>query len=95
VDLASNAGRESASRARSIPTRVDLKTAFRYAPEMVPHPGWVFHFLRGGRRLEVPNVRLVKDGAPLSVAEASASMQVTAPTWEDLAWIRRQWTGSS
>jgi pre-mycofactocin synthase len=76
-----------------IPTAVDLASVLRYGPEMVRRPRWVADFLRGGLRLDVPNVRTTPDGPPLSAAAASKSMRGAAPTWSDLAWIREQWQG--
>ena len=80
-------------RGGRIPTRVDLRTALTYAPEIVLRPAWAIDFLRGGLRLEVPNVRRTIDGPPLSAAEASASMRTSTPTWDDLGWIKERWGG--
>jgi isopentenyl diphosphate isomerase/L-lactate dehydrogenase-like FMN-dependent dehydrogenase len=93
VDLAASARREQALPGGEIPTRVDLRNALRYAPQLIGKPQWLFDFLRDGLRIDVPNVRLTPDGAPLSAADASASMRRSAPTWSDLTWIRRQWPG--
>lgn len=93
VDLAAAAARERALPGGGIPTAVDLAAVLRYGPEMVRRPRWVADFLRGGLRLDVPNVRATPDGPPLSAAEASRSMRSAAPTWADLAWIRERWQG--
>jgi isopentenyl diphosphate isomerase/L-lactate dehydrogenase-like FMN-dependent dehydrogenase len=93
VDLAAAATRERALPGGAIPTAVDLAGVLRYGPEMVRRPRWVADFLRGGLRLDVPNVRTTPDGPPLSAAAASKSMRGAAPTWSDLAWIREQWQG--
>jgi isopentenyl diphosphate isomerase/L-lactate dehydrogenase-like FMN-dependent dehydrogenase len=93
VDLAASARREQALPGGEIPTRVDLRNALRYAPQLVVKPGWLYDFLRDGLRIDVPNVRVTPDGPPLSAAEASASMRTSAPTWSDLEWIRAQWPG--
>jgi isopentenyl diphosphate isomerase/L-lactate dehydrogenase-like FMN-dependent dehydrogenase len=93
VDLAASARREQAFPGGEVPTRVDVRNAIRYAPQLIGKPQWLFDFLRDGLRIDVPNVRLTPDGAPLSAAEASASMRRSAPTWSDLAWIREQWPG--
>jgi len=92
VDLAARAGRERSLRGGGIPTRVTLKNAIAYAPEMLPRPRWLFDFLRDGMHLAVPNVRSSIDG-PLDVAAASRSMYGAAPTWADFAWIRERWNG--
>ena len=93
LDLAGSAARERSLRGGAIPTRVDLRNAIRYAPEMLPHPGWLVDFIRDGMRLDVPNVRTDPDGPPLSAAEASATMRGQAPTWDDFEWIRERWGG--
>jgi isopentenyl diphosphate isomerase/L-lactate dehydrogenase-like FMN-dependent dehydrogenase len=53
----------------------------------------LYDFARDGMRLDVPNVRVDRDGPPLSAAAASRSMRLSAPTWADLAWIKQQWSG--
>jgi isopentenyl diphosphate isomerase/L-lactate dehydrogenase-like FMN-dependent dehydrogenase len=93
LDLAASAQRERALRGGAIPTKVDVRNALRYAPELLPRPRWTRDFLRDGMQLAVPNVRTSPDGPPLSAAEASASMRGCAPAWEDFAWIRDRWRG--
>ena len=93
VDLAAAAGRERALRGGVIPQRVTLKNVWSYAPELIVRPRWLYDFARDGLRLDVPNVRVERDGPPLSAAAASKSMRQNAPTWADFAWIRDQWSG--
>ncbi len=93
VDLAQAAGRERSLRGGRIPSRVDLKTALAYAPEMLVRPAWTLDFLRDGLRVDTPNVQTTPGGPPLSAAAASASMYGATPTWADLAWIKDQWRG--
>jgi isopentenyl diphosphate isomerase/L-lactate dehydrogenase-like FMN-dependent dehydrogenase len=93
VDLAASARREQAFPGGEIPSRVDLRNALRYAPQLVVKPQWLYDFLRDGLHIDVPNVRVSPDGPPLSAAAASASMRASAPTWADLVWIREQWSG--
>jgi isopentenyl diphosphate isomerase/L-lactate dehydrogenase-like FMN-dependent dehydrogenase len=93
VDLAAAAGRERRLRGGGVPTRVDLRNALRYAPEMVVRPAWLIDFLRDGLRLDVPNVRTEPEGPALSAAEASKSMRNAAPTWDDMGWVRERWGG--
>lgn len=93
VDLAAAAGRERSIRGGGIPTRIDLRNALRFAPEMLTHPRWALDFIRDGRELNVPNIRTTADGPALSTAEASKSMRAHAPTWADFDWIRERWGG--
>ena len=93
VDTAAAAGREERLRGGAIPRQVDLRTALRYAPEMVTKPAWVLDFLRGGLDLTTPNVQAEPGGPPLSAAESSATMRKETPTWEDLGWIKDRFGG--
>ena len=93
VDLAAAAGRERALRGGVIPQRVTLRNALSYGPELLVRPRWLYGFARDGLRLDVPNVRVDRDGPPLSAAAASKSMRQHAPTWADFGWIRQQWSG--
>lgn len=93
VDLAASAARERQLRGGAIPTGVTLRNALTYAPELLPRPRWLYDFVRDGMRLDVPNVRLTPDGAPLSAAAASKSMRECAPTWDDIGWVRERWNG--
>lgn len=93
LDLAGSAARERSLKGGVIPTKVDLRNALRYAPELVPRPRWLIDFARDGMRLDVPNVRTDPDGPALSAAAASKTMRGQAPTWEDFEWIRERWGG--
>ena len=91
VDVAAISRPDRPGRA-TIPNKVDLRTALSFAPEMVRKPRWLLNFLRGGLKLEVPNV-VTSDGLTMSVAESSAEIAKYPPTWEDIAWIRERWKG--
>lgn len=93
VDTAAAAGREERLRGGAIPRQVDLRTALRYAPEMVTKPAWVLDFLRGGLDLATPNVQATRGGPALSAAESSATMRKETPTWADLAWVKERFDG--
>jgi isopentenyl diphosphate isomerase/L-lactate dehydrogenase-like FMN-dependent dehydrogenase len=93
VDVAAAAGRERTLRGGGVPTRISMRTALQYAPDVLPRPRWLFDFLRDGMRLDVPNVRTAVAGPSLTVGDASKSMRSTAPRWEDLSWIRESWPG--
>lgn len=93
MDLAAPASREVDLRGGRVPTRVDARTAFAYAPEMVTRPAWVRDFLRDGLRIDTPNVQTERGGPPLSVGAASQSMYAETPTWDDLAWVKERFGG--
>jgi isopentenyl diphosphate isomerase/L-lactate dehydrogenase-like FMN-dependent dehydrogenase len=93
VDLAGRVRRETGKRGGSVTRRVDMNLARLYAGEVARRPWWLVQFLRGGLRFDLPNVRTSLTGPPLSVEEASARMRASAPTWDDLTWIREAWPG--
>lgn len=78
----------------SIPERMDLKAMLRFAPEGIRRPRWLLEFAKTGRvpDLTAPNL---SDGgqAPTFFGAYGEWMQTPLPTWEDIAWLREQWTG--
>jgi L-lactate dehydrogenase (cytochrome) len=64
-----------------IPDRLDLKAMLRHVPQVAVRPAYLASWFRSGSLpdLGVPN---------------SAARDAQAPaTWEDLAWLRKQWDG--
>jgi pre-mycofactocin synthase len=78
-----------------IPERIDLKTLARMAPELLAHPRWLLGFARTGQipDLTVPNMAGPGAPAPTFFGAYGQWMQTAPPTWEDVAWLRRQWDG--
>jgi isopentenyl diphosphate isomerase/L-lactate dehydrogenase-like FMN-dependent dehydrogenase len=76
-----------------VPGRVDVRTAIRYAPEMVVRPLWALNFLRGGLDLAFPNAPRTPQGEVLTAMHAATSIRDYPPTWDDLEWVRQQWPG--
>ena len=79
----------------SIPERVDLKTALRFAPAVLPRPRWLASWVRSGHLpdLSVPNMAVPGRPAP-GFFEAYGEWMGTPPvTWDDVAWICKQWDG--
>ena len=94
VDKAAATGGKDRPRVRSeVPSHIDLKTALRFAPEVLLRPRWGYNFLKGGLRLEVPNAPTVVPGEVMTVSEGGAALLEYPPTWDDIAWIREQWDG--
>ncbi|NUP34660.1 MAG: mycofactocin biosynthesis FMN-dependent deaminase MftD [Streptomycetaceae bacterium] len=79
----------------TIPDRVDLKTALRMAPAVLPRPGWLWRFARGGGvpDLTVPNLRPPGGTAPTFFGAYGEWMRTPPPSWDDIAWLREQWDG--
>lgn len=94
VDKAAVTGGKDHPGVRSeVPSEIDLRTALRFAPEVLLRPRWGYEFLRGGLRLEVPNAPTAIPGEVMTVSEGGAALLEYPPTWDDIAWIREQWDG--
>jgi heme/flavin dehydrogenase (mycofactocin system) len=80
----------------SIPASIDLKTALKFAPEVLVRPRWLRDFVRSGALpdLSVPNMtRSAGEPAPGFFAAYGEWMQTPPPRWSDVAWLRSQWDG--
>lgn len=75
--------------------RIDLRNVVSMAPKVINRPGWVMRFLRDGMPFAMPNTAaLTKDGTPMQLSSLSrTSSDSHSPTWDDLAWMRREWDG--
>lgn len=79
----------------SIPDSLDLRTMARFAPEVIRKPRWLASWARSGSLpdLGVPNM-VEPDGTTPTFFQAYGQwMGTPAPSWEDLAWLRKQWAG--
>lgn len=78
-----------------IPEKVDLKTMARFAPDVLPHPRWLWAFAKSGRipDLTVPNVGARGGQSPTFFGAYFEWMQTAPPTWEDVKWMREEWGG--
>lgn len=78
-----------------IPTRIDLPTAFKFAPEVLARPEWLFRFLRSGAlpALTVPNMARPDAASPGFFEAYGEWMATPSPSWDDIAWVRDQWEG--
>lgn len=79
----------------TIPDRVDLKTMVRMAPDVLPHPGWLWRFARTGRipDLTTPNLAPPGGPAPTFFGAYGEWMRTTPPSWEDVGWLAKEWNG--
>jgi isopentenyl diphosphate isomerase/L-lactate dehydrogenase-like FMN-dependent dehydrogenase len=82
-----------------IPEKVDLKTMIRMAPKVATKPRWLWAFGRSGQipDLTAPNLApLEADGqlgeAPTFFTAYYEWMTTPPPSWEDVAWMREQWS---
>ncbi|MBE1536654.1 pre-mycofactocin synthase MftD [Actinomadura algeriensis] len=78
-----------------IPEKIDFKTAAKLAPGVLPHPGWLWRFAKTGRipDLTTPNLQPPHGPAPTFFGAYGEWMQTPPPTWEDVAWLRKEWGG--
>ncbi|BFO16917.1 hypothetical protein SHKM778_33050 [Streptomyces sp. KM77-8] len=79
----------------TIPEQVDWKTMLKLAPDVLPHPGWLWKFARTGRLpdLTTPNLRSPGGAAPTFFGAYGEWMQTAPPTWEDVGWLVKEWGG--
>ncbi|MCW2496462.1 pre-mycofactocin synthase MftD [Jatrophihabitans sp.] len=78
----------------TIPDKIDVKTAMRFAPEVLRHPRWLAGFLKAGLPdLSVPNMVDRGQTGPTFFGAYGQWMQSAPPSWEELAWLRQQWDG--
>jgi L-lactate dehydrogenase (cytochrome) len=95
VDTAVVGNRERDTRNNvQLPLGVDARNAWRFGPQLALHPRWTYGFLRDGIRLDIPNAARLGPGATaVSKHEATTAWMTAPPTWADLEWIRKRWTG--
>ncbi|MGA1836263.1 pre-mycofactocin synthase MftD [Herbiconiux sp. 11R-BC] len=79
----------------SIPEKLDLKTMVTFAPNVLPHPKWLWQFARTGQLpdLTAPNLQPPGGEAPTFFGAYYEWMQTPPPTWDDVAWLRSEWGG--
>ena len=92
ADLADNTGGNDRKPQPRPPGKVDLRTAVKFAPQMVLRPGWAVSFLKGGLQLVAPNAP-GREGRALTMDEGGIALREHPPTWDDIAWIRERWPG--
>jgi L-lactate dehydrogenase (cytochrome) len=78
-----------------IPERLNLEAMFRYAPQVITKPGYLYRWVKSGHLpdLGVPN--LVAPGQDIPTFFGAYGKWIGTPpvTWDDLAWLREQWGG--
>ncbi|MER6980669.1 pre-mycofactocin synthase MftD [Streptomyces carpinensis] len=93
LDWSFSHGRDWGSPA--IPEKIDLKTMVKLAPNVLPHPRWLWTFAKSGRipDLTTPNLQPPGGTAPTFFGAYGEWMQTTPPTWDDVKWMREEWGG--
>ena len=79
-----------------IPEDNRLRTLARYAPQALTRPRWLWRYAKTGRppALEVPNMASRGAAAPTFFGAYGGWMQTPMATWDDVAWLRKQWDGA-
>jgi heme/flavin dehydrogenase (mycofactocin system) len=78
-----------------IPEKVDLKTMVRMAPKVVTKPRWLYEFGRTGQLPDLTAPNLAPPGeakGPTFFGAYYEWMTTPPPSWEDVAWMREQWS---
>jgi pre-mycofactocin synthase len=78
---------------RRLPSSLALGAVLKFLPEALLKPRWLAAFLRGGLSMHAPNAPRKPGGEQYTLSEIGSLIVRTPPTWDDLAWIRRQWSG--
>jgi L-lactate dehydrogenase (cytochrome)/glycolate oxidase len=78
-----------------IPEKMTLAEMIQLAPEAVSRPAWLYQWLRTGSipALTVPNLPVGGAAAPTFFGAYGQWAQSVPPSWEDVAWLRKQWDG--
>ncbi|WGL54122.1 mycofactocin biosynthesis FMN-dependent deaminase MftD [Nocardioides sp. BP30] len=77
-----------------IPEKVDFKTMVRMAPQVATKVRWLWEFGRTGEipDLTAPNLAPPNGGAaPTFFGAYYEWMTTPPPTWDDVAWMAKQW----
>jgi heme/flavin dehydrogenase (mycofactocin system) len=78
-----------------IPEHITVREALRFAPQAIARPRWLAHVARSRwiPDLTVPNMRINGQPAPTFFGAYGEWMQTPPPSWDDVAWLRKQWDG--
>ena len=78
-----------------IPETLSVKAMTRFAPEALVRPRWLYSFAKSGQLpdLTAPNMGEKGETGPTFFGAYGAWMQTPPPSWEDVAWLRKQWDG--
>ncbi|MEV6345905.1 pre-mycofactocin synthase MftD [Actinoplanes sp. NPDC051851] len=89
LDWSFSHGRDWGSPA--IPERIDLRTAARLAPDVLPRPRWLWRFVRAGHLPDLTTPNIQPSGT--FFAAYREWMRTPPPTWADVAWLAKEWGG--
>lgn len=78
-----------------IPEKVNLSAAIRFAPQVLRKPRWLWNFAKSGHIPDLTAPNLAAPGAakgPTFFGAYYEWMTTPPPSWDDVAWMREQWT---
>jgi len=78
-----------------IPERISLQAMARLLPQVITRPRWLLAFARARCIPDLTTPNLAEPGQPApTFFSAYGEWQQTPPaSWEDIAWLRREWDG--
>ena len=78
-----------------IPERMDLKTMVYLLPQAIVRPHWLLEFAKARYipDLTTPNLAHPGKAAPTFFEAYGEWMQTPPITWDDVAWLRKEWGG--
>lgn len=77
-----------------IPEKVDLKTALKFAPQVMRKPRWLKSFAGNLPDLTAPNLAAPgQTKGPTFFGAYYEWMTTPPPSWEDVMWMRKEWGG--
>ena len=77
-----------------IPEKVDLKTALKFAPQVLRKPRWLKSFAGNLPDLTAPNLAAPGEAkGPTFFGAYYEWMTTPPPSWGDVEWMRKEWGG--
>lgn len=77
-----------------IPERMTFPAVYKMAPEGIRRPAWTAQWLKAGLPdLTVPNLKMPGQDAPTFFGAYGEWSSTPPPSWDDLAWLRKEWGG--
>jgi len=92
TDWSFSIGRDWGSPA--IPERMNFSALYKMAPEGIRRPKWTLTWLKSGLPdLTAPNLKPENGPAPTFFQAYGEWSQTPPPSWDDIAWLRKEWGG--
>ena len=93
LDWCFSSGRDRGSP--KIPERLNPRAMASLLPEVLVRPRWLMRFAKAGYLpdLTTPNMAVPGKAAPTFFEAYGEWMRTPPVTWEDVAWLRREWGG--